>query len=182
MSGEGFGTIYDAYRFSVVGIAIPDSINRGSLSDVRGLLLQSTNVKSFLFGLRSWDQGRPMGVRRLPSKFESLSTEWHRVPSESSPHPRVQHYWDPLPTDSRYQFINPLLKLYVDLDKASDSYVVSDEFSSVYGTGATLAAARRSYIRDLLDYVAKLEEREDYLAKGLRQELAELRRHIARRP
>jgi hypothetical protein len=34
----------------------------------------------------------------------------------------------------------------------------------------------------LLDYLVRLEAREDHLGRGLRQELEEIRRHIARRP
>ncbi len=182
MSGHRLGTTYDVYRLYGAANVIRDSISMGTVRYTRGFLPSRLNADFSLFGLRTWGQGRPVGARKLPAKIESFSTEWYRVPLESDFRPRVQYYWSPQSISLHYQFVNPLLKLYVDLDQASDSYVVSDEYSSIYGTGATLIAARRNYFRDLLDYFAKLEEREDHLAKGLRQELKELRRHIARRP
>ncbi len=75
-----------------------------------------------------------------------------------------------------YELASPQRKLRVE--REGEIFVVSDDFSSVYGTAENLDDALRDYFLDLFDYVALLEQRESILAPGLRQELAELRRHV----
>ncbi len=120
------------------------------------------------------------GVPTRPGNTTDVANEHQQERSSSS---TCVHYDShSLPHDSRYRFIAPMQKISIDWDEGSGSYVVSNDFSSVYGTGPASSSAHADYVRSLFDYVAKLEEREDHLAKGPRQELKELRRHIARRP
>ncbi len=81
--------------------------------------------------------------------------------------------------DRRYRLNSPVLALRFEEDEGT--IVVSDHFSSVYGVGGNNDEAVKDYLHSLFDYFEKLEDREPVLARGLRQDLAELRRHIVSR-
>jgi hypothetical protein len=78
--------------------------------------------------------------------------------------------------DSRYRLAAPTLTLGVEY--GDGTVVVSDRFSTVYGVGSDTDKAIGDYLRSLFDYFEKLESREAVLARGLRRELAALRRYV----
>ena len=114
----------------------------------------------------------------LGQRGAGLSAPVRLVDLEETPaEPHTHYVRVPADADARYRLRHPLLKLHVE---SEDVVVVSDTFSTVYGTGDTLDEAVADYLRTLFDYVEKLEAREAQLARGLARELAVLRRHVVR--
>jgi hypothetical protein len=113
-----------------------------------------------------WTAGTPM-VRALRLRPTTVGS--------SAPQPDTHLVWVRPDANRRFRLRHPMLKLHVE---GGEVAIVSDSFSTVYGTGDDLDAAIADYLRTLFDYFAKLEQRDGRLGPALEQELAVLRRHI----
>jgi hypothetical protein len=82
----------------------------------------------------------------------------------------------PSSRDGRYRVRPDTIVLKIEHDDGV--YVVSDGFSTVYGTGSDVQEAVDDYADELYAYFDKLERREAALARGLRDELTTLRRYV----
>jgi len=81
--------------------------------------------------------------------------------------------------NSDYTLLRPIL---VTVDYEEDYYIVTDDRFLRYAIGSTVAEAKESYGRVLLEYYNDLEELEGCLAPHLAHDLQELRtRLIARK-
>lgn len=81
--------------------------------------------------------------------------------------------------DGRYRLKHPVKVNVSDADQ-DGTFVVTDDFSTVYGAGSTPESAIRDYSMSLFDEFEDLTEEEELLGLGLQQELAALRLHIIR--
>lgn len=82
----------------------------------------------------------------------------------------------PNSSDGRYRFRHDAIEIRIEHD--DDVWVASDGFSTVYGTGEDERGAIDDYVTEMFAYFDKLDQREAELARGLRTELATLRRYI----
>ena len=85
-----------------------------------------------------------------------------------------------LPERSPLRFRHPILDLHVADADQDGVFVVTDTFSRIYGEGGEPSTAINDYIDSLLARFLDLEEHEEILAPGLRQDLAKMRRYIIR--
>jgi predicted RNase H-like HicB family nuclease len=82
--------------------------------------------------------------------------------------------------DGKFTLNEPIGIQVSDADQ-DGVFVVTDNFSTVFGSGETPAEAKQNYASNLFAYFDELQEEEDALSLGMKQELKALRRHVIRR-
>ena len=85
-----------------------------------------------------------------------------------------------LPEGLGVRLRHPRLALHVTDADQDGVFVVTDDFSTVYGEGGDPGTAIGDYLGSLLARFLDLEEQEAILGPGLQSDLAALRRHITR--
>lgn len=76
--------------------------------------------------------------------------------------------------------INPLIQLTVSDEDRDGIYVVTDSFSTVFGSGDSVDSAIADYVNILFLTFDELDRDESILGPGYQRELRALRGHLAR--
>jgi hypothetical protein len=82
--------------------------------------------------------------------------------------------------DGQFTLNGPIAIQVSDADQ-DGVFVVTDNFSTVFGSGETPAEAKQDYANNLFAFFEELQEKEDALGSGMKQELGALRRQVIRR-
>ena len=124
------------------------------------------------------------GVSGLPStarrpRPKAASSPPRQPDTYASPSSYLQSVWVRREA-SGVHLRSPLLHLWVSDEDRDGVFVVTDQFSTVYGAGSNPDAAISDYLENLFLHFDDLDRGVDRLGPALRDELNILRRHLAR--
>lgn len=113
--------------------------------------------------------------RSAPALVTEPPPEVYAVPDQFS-----QAVWLRSQPRLGIRVINPLIQLTVSDEDRDGIYVVTDSFSTVFGSGDTIDSAIADYVTILFLTFDELDRDESILGPGYQRELRALRGHLAR--
>lgn len=180
--------------------------NRSDLTEVPAFHCEDAPMWSFFFQRNFADQLAGVGVRHIPHQPQvigptvmgqavvvvSSGLDWILLGPVGAPGaPRRRQMFQihagdtferqitPVSEDGRFRVTRPITVDVSDADR-DGVYVVSDRFSTVFGSGETPRAAIADYEDQLFLTFEELEDEEASLGGALRKELGSLRQHVVR--
>lgn len=121
----------------------------------------------------------PLPTRPASRSAPVLATlpppEVYSVPDQFS-----QAVWLRSQSQLGIRVIGPLIQLTVSDEDRDGIYVVTDSFSTVFGSGATVDSAIADYVNSLFLTFDELDRDESILGPSYQRELRSLRSHLAR--